>query len=164
MKTALFVVFIGVFALTAILTLMGLIGWVTISSGYLTSLVSAFLLQLAGTVIAAFRGAKLFEPPKYVPLEDYVPEGDALRVLATLWHYQKIHVPQGQGGQGRWIFTLPTNDAGFPALLVGLGELLPYGLVEVQQQNFMCNLSTLGIQKCPKWEKRFKGVPLLFVA
>lgn len=162
MKTVLFTVFITIFSLTALVTLAGLVGWVTIADFYLKSLVGAFILQLAAAVVAAFKSAKLFEPPEHVPLEDYVPEGDALRVLATLWHYQKIHIPQGQR-QGRWIFTLPTQDAGFPTLLGGLADLLPYGLVEVQQHNFMCNLSTLGVQKCPKWEKRFRGVPLLYV-
>ena len=161
MRAVLFTVFIAVFGLTALVTLAGLIGWVTLADGYLKALVGAFLLQLAAAVITAFRSAKLFDVPKHTTLDEYAPDGDALRLLATLWRYQKEHFPTV--GSGRWVFSISPQSSDFPAFLSGLAELVSYKLVEVQPDKWMCGLSTLGIQKRPKWEKRFKKAATFIV-
>jgi hypothetical protein len=161
MKAVLFTVFVTIFGLTALVTLAGLVGWVTIADGYLKALVGAFLLQLATSVIAAFRSAKLFAPPKHTTLVEYTPDGDALRLLATLCRYQKQCFPNS--GSDRWGFSITPQSSDFPAFLNGLAELVSYKLVEVQADKWMCGLSTLGIQMCPKWEKRFKKAATFIV-
>ena len=64
MKTHLFYTFLAIFAATAIVTLLGVTNVIVIREGYLTALVSAFLIELAGAVIAIFRSAKFFAPEK----------------------------------------------------------------------------------------------------
>jgi len=63
MKPHLFYTFLTIFAATAVVTLLALTGVVTVVDGYLGWLVSAFLVESAGAVIALFRGAKFFEEP-----------------------------------------------------------------------------------------------------
>ena len=63
MKPHLFYTFLTIFAATAVVTLLALTGKVTVVDGYLGWLVSAFLVESAGAVIALFRGAKFFEEP-----------------------------------------------------------------------------------------------------
>jgi hypothetical protein len=65
MKRHLFYTFLGIFAATAIITLLGIMGVLQIREGYLTSLVATLLIESAGAVIALFRGAEFFteSPP-----------------------------------------------------------------------------------------------------
>src|SRR5215213_7718800 len=60
MKTALFYTFLVIFAVTTIITLLGIINVLQIREGYLTALVTAFLVELSGAVIAIFRSADFF--------------------------------------------------------------------------------------------------------
>src|SRR5436189_27513 len=60
MKRHLFYTFLVIFVATTIVTLLGLIGLIHIPGGYLTGLVSAFLVELAGAVVAIFRRADFF--------------------------------------------------------------------------------------------------------
>jgi hypothetical protein len=57
---ALFYTFLAIFAATAIVTLLGVIGIVTIQGAQLNALLGAFLLELAGAVVVLFRGAPFF--------------------------------------------------------------------------------------------------------
>jgi len=61
MKSHLFYTFLLIFAATAIVTLLGVTNVIQIQEGYLTALVSAFLLELTGAVIAIFKSANFFE-------------------------------------------------------------------------------------------------------
>ena len=61
MKKAVFWVFLGLFLATAVITLLGLIGWVTIKDGYLNSLFTLLIVELISTVIAWARNAEIFE-------------------------------------------------------------------------------------------------------
>jgi hypothetical protein len=61
-KTHLFYTFLVIFAATAIVTLLGVTNVIVIREGYLTALVSAFLIELAGAVIAIFKSANFFAP------------------------------------------------------------------------------------------------------
>jgi hypothetical protein len=64
MKAHLFYTFLFIFAATALITLLGVTGVVPIQEGYLTALVAAFLIELAGAVIAIFKGADFFASDK----------------------------------------------------------------------------------------------------
>jgi hypothetical protein len=56
----LFYTFLVVFALTALVTLLGVVGVVSIDPSHLKLLLGAFLIELAGAVITLFRGAPFF--------------------------------------------------------------------------------------------------------
>jgi septal ring factor EnvC (AmiA/AmiB activator) len=60
MKKHLFYTFLAIFVVTTIVTLAGIVGAAHISGGYLTALVSAFLIESAGAVVAIFRQADFF--------------------------------------------------------------------------------------------------------
>lgn len=64
MKTHLFYTFLVIFAATSVVTLLGVTSVITIREGYLTALVSAFLIELAGAVIAIFKSADFFASEK----------------------------------------------------------------------------------------------------
>jgi hypothetical protein len=60
MKVHLFYTILVSFAATVVVTLLGIVGLVHVESGYLQILVPAFLLALAGAVIALFRRSDFF--------------------------------------------------------------------------------------------------------
>ena len=62
MEHVLFAVFLAIFVATATITLLALIGKVTIKDKYLKVLVAAFLLELATPVVALFSNADFFRP------------------------------------------------------------------------------------------------------
>jgi len=64
LKTHLFYTFLVIFAATALVTLLGVTSVIVIKDGYLTALVSAFLLELSGAVIAIFKSADFFSSEK----------------------------------------------------------------------------------------------------
>lgn len=64
MKTHLFYTFLVIFGATAVITLLGVTNVITVREGYLTALVAAFLIELAGAVIAIFKSANFFAQEK----------------------------------------------------------------------------------------------------
>ena len=60
MKRHLFYTFLVIFGITSIVTLLGVIGVIKISDGYLWALVSAFLIESAGAVVTIFKRADFF--------------------------------------------------------------------------------------------------------
>ncbi|WP_031817411.1 hypothetical protein, partial [Vibrio parahaemolyticus] len=68
MKWILFVVFIGIFVATAIVTILGLIQKVNIKNGYLKGLFSALIIEVIGVVIALSQTTNLMSDP----LAEYV--------------------------------------------------------------------------------------------
>ncbi len=67
-KTVLFFSVIGIFVLTAIVTLLGVAGVLPIQSEYLKGLYGALLLELVAAVIGFFKTIKLNEPePPPIP-------------------------------------------------------------------------------------------------
>lgn len=60
MKKHLFYTFLVIFIATAAVTLLGVTEVVHIPGGYLTALITAFLVESAGAVVAIFRGADFF--------------------------------------------------------------------------------------------------------
>jgi hypothetical protein len=71
MKRHLFYTFLGIFIATSVVTLLGVTGIIHIVDGYLWPLVAAFLIELAGAVVAVFSRAEFF----HNPLETSVPVG-----------------------------------------------------------------------------------------
>jgi hypothetical protein len=60
-QEVLFYSFIAIFILTAIVTLLGVVGVVTIGGTQLNMLLSAFLIELAGAVVALYRRTNFFD-------------------------------------------------------------------------------------------------------
>jgi hypothetical protein len=84
---ALFYTFLAIFAATAVVTLLGVTRLVTIPGGQLDALLGAFLLELAGAVVALFRNAPFFEAKQDVAssvsdsvevIDELVPEIEAV--------------------------------------------------------------------------------------
>jgi hypothetical protein len=62
MKSHLFYTFLVIFIATAVVTLLGVTNVIEVRDGYLTGLVTAFLIELSGAVIAIFKSANFFAP------------------------------------------------------------------------------------------------------
>jgi hypothetical protein len=60
MRRALFYTFLAIFVLTALVTLLGIMGVVRIEDFYLKGLFGALLLELVGAIIGLFRGTDFF--------------------------------------------------------------------------------------------------------
>ena len=60
MKKHLFYTFLAIFVATAVVTLLGVTGVIHVSDGPLTALITAFLVESAGAVVAIFRKADFF--------------------------------------------------------------------------------------------------------
>jgi len=87
-KTHLFYTFLVIFAATAVITLLGVTNVIAVRDGYLTGLVTAFLIELAGAVIAIFKSANFFSPEKSeISVEAKVWE--SIRKLDTAFGYVK---------------------------------------------------------------------------
>ena len=61
MKQHLFYTFLGIFIVTAIVTLLGITKVIIIDDKYLTPLFTALIIELVGTVIAMYRGVNFFD-------------------------------------------------------------------------------------------------------
>jgi hypothetical protein len=60
MKRHLFYTILAIFIVTSVVTLLGVTGVIHIADGYLTALLSAFLIQSAAAVLAVFKRADFF--------------------------------------------------------------------------------------------------------
>lgn len=94
MKTHLFYTFLVIFAATAVITLLGVTNVITIREGYLTGLVTAFLIELAGAVIAIFKSANFFAAEK-VELSSESKIWESIRKLDTAFG----HINRQQNAQ-----------------------------------------------------------------
>ncbi|MGH9427696.1 MAG: hypothetical protein ACRD2L_15505, partial [Terriglobia bacterium] len=86
MKVHLFYAFLAIFAATSIITLLGVTNVIPIREGYLTALVGAFLIELAGAVIAIFKSANFFaSESNQIPAEESIR--NSIRKLDTAFGY-----------------------------------------------------------------------------
>jgi hypothetical protein len=86
LKTHLFYTFLVIFAATSVVTLLGVTSVITIREGYLTALVTAFLVELAGAVIAIFKSADFFASEKIeITAEEDIR--NSIRKLDTAFGY-----------------------------------------------------------------------------
>ena len=65
-KTVLFYTFLIIFIATSVITLLGVVGVLEIKDFYLKGLFLAFLIELAGTVIAVYRKADFFSDEEVI--------------------------------------------------------------------------------------------------
>jgi hypothetical protein len=141
MKRNFFYVFLGIFALTAIVTLLGVTRLIVIDDFSLKSLFGSLLLELVTTMIVLFRSTKFFEESLYTNVDEYIPSTDAARVLQTLFLHQEKMDPNLKR-----VFTFvihpPSGD--FPRYLRGLSELVSLGLVDVNMTTWQCGFTTTG--------------------
>lgn len=64
MAKTLFYVFISIFCITALITLLGIIGYVDIKEGYLNKLFYSLIVEVIGGIVALFRSEILNKPKK----------------------------------------------------------------------------------------------------
>jgi len=123
MKRHLFYTFLGIFLATSIVTLLGVIGAINIASGYLTSLVAAFLIELAGAVIAIFQRADFFSTDEATPkdgkwnkiqrTDTKVVTFEGIGILERFRKAQKVRLLSLAGTQSAQLGLLATQDALF---------------------------------------------------
>ena len=89
MKEHLFYTFLGFFALTGIVTLLGIVGVLTIPDFYLKALFSASVLQLIGAVVAIFKGARFFQ-------ENGSPRSYIVRLVIQQDQKNPVQIQPGQ--------------------------------------------------------------------
>lgn len=143
MKKNFFYVFLWIFAITALVTLLGVSGIVKIDPTYLNYLFGSLLLELVATMIALFRSTKFFEESLQTNIDEYIPSKDAARILMTLLHHQqKLDTTLKR----RFTFHIPPGTGDFPRFLRGLSELVSLGLVDVDPNNWQCALTINGFR------------------
>lgn len=86
-KAITFWVVIGVYGLTAIISLGGLIGLFTIEKEFQNTLITAILIESAVCVFVLFKAARFFEPTDSIKNLRY----ESMRLLSTLWHHEQSH-------------------------------------------------------------------------
>ena len=64
MTKTLFYVFLSIFCFTAVITLLGIIGYVDIKEGYLNKLFYGLILEVIGGIVALFKSEILSKPKK----------------------------------------------------------------------------------------------------
>jgi hypothetical protein len=119
-KTILFVVFMLIFVATAAITLLGILGIISIEKNYLDALFAALLIELVGAVIALYRSANFFkaEPEEKNDLRPTVPE-PSREFFVGRW---RVDQDQGDRSGGTLITYLPDGQ------FVGTNELFRGGI------------------------------------
>ena len=148
-KKTLFVVFVGMLVIAFLVTILGIIGVVSVPEKYLDKMFYALIVEIIGVGIAIFRkGEFLKDSGIEKDLKKYKPSPDAHKLLATLWKYQLSH--SGKDMNNRWLMGLPptTSGASYPAFYRGLAELLEVGLAEINRPKLMAMLSNDAFAYC----------------
>jgi hypothetical protein len=143
MKKSFFYVFLLIFAVTAVVTLLGVSGIVKIDPTYLNYLFGSLLLELVATMIALFRSTKFFEESLQMNIDEYLASKDAARILMTLLYYQE---KMDTTLKRRFSFHVPPGSGDFPRFLRGLSELVSLGLVDVDPGSWQCALTINGFR------------------
>jgi hypothetical protein len=71
------------------------------------------------------------------------PSPDAMKVLATLWKYQRQSF--GKDTTKRWTFTVNPSAREYPGFLAGLSEAVNRGWVAVSPETHQCMLTNDGL-------------------
>ncbi len=145
-KTIFFWVIVVQFVISFLVTVLGLVGWVKISDGFLKSLVAVLVLEQAGAVIAIFKSTDFFDSKTTVNDEGW-------DLLATLWKYQQIHSPKDPNS--RWLLAINPISPDFTDFAIGYSRLRYLSLIDINQNNRI-HLSTKGYQFCQQNEKTLK--------
>ena len=137
-KSAFFWVIIVQFCISFLITVLGVIGWVTISDGILRVLVSVLVLEQGAAVIALFRNTNFFD-------SDSELADDAWDLLATLWKYQKKDF--GDDKTKRWFLAISPATPDFADFCLGFAKLHHLRLIHLGQ-GFQTALTDKGYQFC----------------
>jgi hypothetical protein len=148
MKKALFYTFLGIFIVTAGVTLLGIAGLIRVNDKYLTPLFYSLIIELVGVVIAIARRADFLNESPERDLKKYRPSADAGRVLGTLWTYQIQHC--GYDKSKLWAMTLPPDRAQIPTFYRGLADLIEVGLADINPTDRMAHLTSEGFDYCQR--------------
>jgi hypothetical protein len=141
MKKVFFLTVLGIVALTALMTLAGIAGFLKIQEGYLNKLLTVIIVGLGSAMVALFRSTKFFEDSLYQNLDGYQPSQDAARILHTLLKHQEQHDDTMKNAFGMRV--LP-GAGDFPRYLNGLAELVGLGLVNVDPLTSVSSLTSIG--------------------
>jgi hypothetical protein len=142
-----FWVVIGVYVLTALVALGGLIGVFAITEKSQDRLTIAILIESAVCVFALFKAAKFFEPVDSVKSLRYESE----RLLATLWHHE-------QGAKGFCVSISPAAT-NFRTFLRAVAQLHTLELVSVlPTAHWSVSLTPEGKHFCRENDSKLKKI------
>jgi hypothetical protein len=151
-KAIFFWIIVSQFVISFIITILGLIGQVTISDGFLKSLVSVLILEQAAAVIAIFRSTDFFDSKTAL-------NGEAWDLLATLWKYQRERFPNDP--TTRWQLKINPISQDFTEFAIGFSRLRHLNLIDIDQ-DYNVRLSNKGYQLCQNDEPKLKRRKRLF--
>jgi hypothetical protein len=137
---------LGIFVLSCLVTLLGLIGAVKIDAGFLKLLVGAFLTDSAVCVYALFNKSDFLGDDSTSNLRK-----ESWRALATLW----MHQERLENGRF-WYISIPPEAANFRSFLRGIAQLHSLELVEIRKPDLTVSLTPEGIHFCKTNIKRLK--------
>jgi len=137
---------LGVFVLSCLVTLLGLIGVVTINDGFLKWLVGAFLVDSAVCVYALFKKSDFLGDDSTSNLRR-----ESWRALATLWKHQ-----EKQDNGVTFTLAIHPNATNFRTFLRGIAQLHSLELVQITPPNLTVSLTPEGIHFCRSNAKRLK--------
>ncbi len=134
MKEALFYSFLAIFVATAVVTLLGLTGYLKIRTEFLKALVASLVLELAVSVIALYRATDFFDGVKF---ERYVKPNQQ----EYIWKDAKIRFSYPRTG-----WSLDTKR-----MQGGLGDLALVAANDISAQIQLHN-SALDSKYVDKWD------------
>ncbi|MDB5087408.1 MAG: hypothetical protein JWR09_1402 [Mucilaginibacter sp.] len=89
MSKILFYVFISIFSATALITLLGIIGWLNIKEGYLNKLFYSLIVEVIGGIIALFK-SEILNKPKKVKLRFDIDDEYDIYSVSTFGYTAKL--------------------------------------------------------------------------
>jgi hypothetical protein len=152
-KYVFFWLIVGQFVVSFVVTILGVIGKVTIPDGILRALVGVLILEQAGAVLAIFKATDFFESNSSVSNEGW-------DLLATLWKYQIGSF--GNDKSRRWFLALKPDNPDFREFAIGFSRLHDLGLVAVGTAQFEISLTDKGYQYCQQNDRKLKKRKRLF--
>ena len=85
----LFYVFIVIFSVTAVITLLGIIGYVNIKEGYLNKLFYSLIIEVIGGIVALFK-TEILNKPKKVKLRFDIEDEYDIHSVTTFGYTAKL--------------------------------------------------------------------------
>ncbi len=126
---------VGVYLAAVLVTLLGLIGFVTIATENQKLFNTAFLIESAICVYALFKGADFFNAESTANLRH-----ESKRLLATLWAHE-------QNAKGFWAAIAPTAT-NFRTYLRAVAQLHTLELISISLPYWSVSLTPEGIHYC----------------
>lgn len=137
---------LGVFVLSCLVTLLGLIGVVKIDAGLLKWLVGAFLIDSAVCVYALFKKSDFLGDDSTSNLRR-----ESWRALATLWEFQ-----ERQENGRLWTISIAPEATNCRSFLRGVAQLHSLELVQITRPDLTVSVTPEGVHFCRNNIKRLK--------